>query len=312
MAAPDQSHWKPDAEVAVCHGDASHEFSFTERRHHCRECGEGFCNACTCYHTTGGKGGAAPQRACYACCLKLARVAQPGPPAESTAAGLSTLAPVDVGVNKEESHANVYVDVGDDATQAVTGQANAKVDFTDSYIHGGIVKGSNGHVKLTRCYVDGPVALDIGGNNTVELVDCIIVGDVSAYKGDGNAKMTAKNTWFISTDGAGAAIWLEKNGKATLTDCSVTGPNAYIGTSKINSVLNTTGGFVAGNTGKMPWSFLSDKVAIAGKAVTSSTTTVIGKVMADAKNRASAFDGVAKKAQAKATAKAKSMAKKEF
>ncbi|XP_018418482.1 PREDICTED: zinc finger FYVE domain-containing protein 1-like isoform X1 [Nanorana parkeri] len=39
-------YWRPNAEITMCHG-CKKEFVPAERKHHCRSCGEGFCNSCS-------------------------------------------------------------------------------------------------------------------------------------------------------------------------------------------------------------------------------------------------------------------------
>ncbi|XP_036414787.1 zinc finger FYVE domain-containing protein 1 [Colossoma macropomum] len=39
-------YWRPNAEIIVCHG-CNRKFEEAERKHHCRSCGEGFCQACS-------------------------------------------------------------------------------------------------------------------------------------------------------------------------------------------------------------------------------------------------------------------------
>ncbi|KAI9189866.1 Zn finger protein [Blastocladiella emersonii ATCC 22665] len=43
---PPRTHWRPDSDVAHC-VDCGVTFTLLERRHHCRKCGDIFCNACT-------------------------------------------------------------------------------------------------------------------------------------------------------------------------------------------------------------------------------------------------------------------------
>ncbi|OUM61609.1 hypothetical protein PIROE2DRAFT_62400 [Piromyces sp. E2] len=45
---PSKNHWKPDSEVSSC-ADCSRAFTLINRRHHCRKCGDIFCNQCTSY-----------------------------------------------------------------------------------------------------------------------------------------------------------------------------------------------------------------------------------------------------------------------
>jgi len=48
LGPPTRSHWKPDSEVKAC--AACHRpFTFLNRRHHCRRCGDIFCNQCASY-----------------------------------------------------------------------------------------------------------------------------------------------------------------------------------------------------------------------------------------------------------------------
>ncbi|KAM4696302.1 LOW QUALITY PROTEIN: zinc finger FYVE domain-containing protein 1-like [Rhinophrynus dorsalis] len=39
-------YWRPNAEITVCHG-CRRAFEVSERKHHCRACGEGFCHDCS-------------------------------------------------------------------------------------------------------------------------------------------------------------------------------------------------------------------------------------------------------------------------
>lgn len=45
--APD--YWVPNAKIIACHGCKSHFEQKGLSKHHCRSCGQGFCNACTKY-----------------------------------------------------------------------------------------------------------------------------------------------------------------------------------------------------------------------------------------------------------------------
>jgi len=48
LGPPTRSHWKPDSEAKAC--AACHRpFTFINRRHHCRRCGDIFCNQCASY-----------------------------------------------------------------------------------------------------------------------------------------------------------------------------------------------------------------------------------------------------------------------
>ncbi|XP_017578615.1 zinc finger FYVE domain-containing protein 1 [Pygocentrus nattereri] len=61
-------YWRPNAEIIVCHG-CNREFEEAERKHHCRSCGEGFCQACsTRSMPVPERGwGSSPVRVCEAC-----------------------------------------------------------------------------------------------------------------------------------------------------------------------------------------------------------------------------------------------------
>ncbi|XP_016420299.1 zinc finger FYVE domain-containing protein 1 [Sinocyclocheilus rhinocerous] len=61
-------YWKPNAEIVECHG-CKRAFEEAERKHHCRACGEGFCQACSTHSMPvpeRGWGGT-PVRVCDAC-----------------------------------------------------------------------------------------------------------------------------------------------------------------------------------------------------------------------------------------------------
>jgi len=45
---PSKNHWKPDSEVSSC-ADCNRPFTLIFRRHHCRRCGDIFCNNCTSF-----------------------------------------------------------------------------------------------------------------------------------------------------------------------------------------------------------------------------------------------------------------------
>ncbi|XP_007234581.2 zinc finger FYVE domain-containing protein 1 [Astyanax mexicanus] len=61
-------YWRPNAEITECHG-CKRVFEEAERKHHCRSCGEGFCQACsTRSMPVPEKGwGSSPVRVCDAC-----------------------------------------------------------------------------------------------------------------------------------------------------------------------------------------------------------------------------------------------------
>ncbi|XP_048017459.1 zinc finger FYVE domain-containing protein 1 [Megalobrama amblycephala] len=61
-------YWKPNAEIIKCHG-CKRAFEEAERKHHCRSCGEGFCQACSTHSMPvpeRGWGGT-PVRVCDEC-----------------------------------------------------------------------------------------------------------------------------------------------------------------------------------------------------------------------------------------------------
>lgn len=61
-------YWKPNAEISECHG-CKRVFEEVERKHHCRACGQGFCQACSTHSMPvpeRGWGGT-PVRVCDAC-----------------------------------------------------------------------------------------------------------------------------------------------------------------------------------------------------------------------------------------------------
>ncbi|CAI5977752.1 unnamed protein product [Closterium sp. NIES-64] len=72
-AADERVHWVPDEEVPKC-ADCASDFGTFNRRHHCRNCGNIFCDKCTRGRTPlSSEPDAAPVRVCDAC---LAEVTQ--------------------------------------------------------------------------------------------------------------------------------------------------------------------------------------------------------------------------------------------
>jgi len=62
------AYWRPNAEITACHSCSS-RFSLTDGLHHCRACGEGFCQPCSNYRRScPDRGwGFAPVRVCRTC-----------------------------------------------------------------------------------------------------------------------------------------------------------------------------------------------------------------------------------------------------
>ncbi|MDP2436384.1 MAG: FYVE zinc finger domain-containing protein [archaeon] len=62
--------WKPDESTEVCHGCLI-TFTWSNRRHHCRGCGEIFCDACSSHRKAlpAGWGYKGPERVCDTCVL---------------------------------------------------------------------------------------------------------------------------------------------------------------------------------------------------------------------------------------------------
>ncbi|XP_066518536.1 zinc finger FYVE domain-containing protein 1 isoform X2 [Hoplias malabaricus] len=61
-------YWRPNAEIIECHG-CKRMFEEAERKHHCRSCGEGFCQACSTHSMPVPERGwgSSPVRVCNAC-----------------------------------------------------------------------------------------------------------------------------------------------------------------------------------------------------------------------------------------------------
>lgn len=268
-----KSHWEPDDKRTACSVNEAHKFTLTMRKHHCRRCGALVCDSCSMWRLPVPEAPVSPaERACLACVRALVAARLPGLPDPEQ---LKKHGPVDVPVNKEEAVSGAHIERGE-AAQAVTGQANAKIELTDCVVDGGIVKGSNGHVKLLRCVVRGNVALDITGNNKVEMVDCYVEGSLHAVRLAANAKLTARNSVIISTDPAtgSVALVLTANAKATLEDCNLAGANGYTG--KANSVLTVTGKSTVSCRMSPLGGALTARCAIAGKSDVAASAHVVG------------------------------------
>lgn len=64
--APD--YWLPNAKIVTCHGCRSHFEQKGLSKHHCRGCGQGFCNTCTKYQmAVPRRGWHTPVRVCKEC-----------------------------------------------------------------------------------------------------------------------------------------------------------------------------------------------------------------------------------------------------
>ncbi|CAG06442.1 unnamed protein product, partial [Tetraodon nigroviridis] len=61
-------YWRPNAEITACHG-CQKVFVEAERKHHCRSCGEGFCQPCSSHRMPVPERGwgSGPVRVCSAC-----------------------------------------------------------------------------------------------------------------------------------------------------------------------------------------------------------------------------------------------------
>ncbi|XP_056467560.1 zinc finger FYVE domain-containing protein 1 [Gadus chalcogrammus] len=61
-------YWRPNNQITVCQG-CKKEFEEAERKHHCRSCGEGFCQPCSSHRMPVPERGwgAAPVRVCQTC-----------------------------------------------------------------------------------------------------------------------------------------------------------------------------------------------------------------------------------------------------
>ena len=60
-------YWVPDAEIKACH-KCKREFETSDAKHHCRACGQGFCDTCASERRpVPSKGWDYPVRVCSAC-----------------------------------------------------------------------------------------------------------------------------------------------------------------------------------------------------------------------------------------------------
>ena len=61
--------WADDSEVGDCHG-CQRDFTLTVRKHHCRNCGQIFCNECSSKSASVGNS-RKPLRVCESCFKEL-------------------------------------------------------------------------------------------------------------------------------------------------------------------------------------------------------------------------------------------------
>jgi len=262
-------HWVPDSTVMNC-STCTIPFSFTLRRHHCRECGKIFCDDCCFYRSPCIKCPEIPVRLCFQC-LKSFAFKKTGvsivPPSQR-------LRPAHVGINKHETFQRMWF--GDSYTDeerhhhhehgSVKGDANSQIQLEGCHLEG-IYKGGNGRVILRNCYVFAEEALEIGGNNHIEIHNSIIIGKYIAICLEGNAQLDAYESFFIATGVPGkkraTAIGLEENAKATLRHCVVTSSNGVA--IRQNARLKAYNGSISCQKPNMFGFLLSNFYAIAGK-----------------------------------------------
>jgi hypothetical protein len=280
-AAPavDKSHWAPDASAPSCQA-CEEPFSLAVRRAHCRGCGRVLCRPCAQWKVVPlkrdgsadaeGAAAAAPERSCLECAVAAAKAATGVP---ECPAG-EPIAAIEVGTNKEETFENVRVARGAELA-AVRGGPNAKVNLSNCHVEG-VLKESNGHVKMDHCVVSGDTAIEVGGNNKVDLRNCVIVGRKAAVRIFANAKLEAHNCYFIGLDPESKGITMEANAKATLVTCVVTAADGVVGKA-LSMVTTKEGGSIAGQHAPLG-AFLSPNVAVACKSELDSSTVIVGTV----------------------------------
>eukprot|EP00011_Vannellida_sp_DIVA3-517-6-12_P001982 CAMPEP_0114616758 /NCGR_PEP_ID=MMETSP0168-20121206/6851_1 /TAXON_ID=95228 ORGANISM="Vannella sp., Strain DIVA3 517/6/12" /NCGR_SAMPLE_ID=MMETSP0168 /ASSEMBLY_ACC=CAM_ASM_000044 /LENGTH=296 /DNA_ID=CAMNT_0001827881 /DNA_START=15 /DNA_END=905 /DNA_ORIENTATION=+ len=291
----DRSHWEADANAASCR-KCNAQFALTLRRHHCRDCGKVFCDEC-CFFRAPGKKVNTPDRLCEACALSAA-CARLGVDLDEDQ--LEHLEEVEVGTNAEETIENKVIGTAA-SHHALTGAANAKINVRNCIVYG-VKKGSNGHLHMEHCIVRGDEALEISGNNKVELKHCIILGVETGIELSSNASIEAKDC-FIGASGKpnhdSTAVELSGNSKASFHDCTVCGKDGI--TTRANASVKLHDGSVSSQAAAI--AFIDSRVAIAGKREVHGTK-IIGKV-ADKAGQKSGMQklGDKKKAQMKSKAK---------
>jgi len=184
------------------------------------------------------------------------------------------LRPGKVDVNSEDHFKNMWL--GDSYTDeeghhhhehgSIHGHANAKMTIEGCHLEG-LEKESNGHVTIRNTYIFGDEAMDFGGNNHVEMYNCVIVGKHVAATIGGNVHFDAHDCFFIATGEPrkkrATAIELEGNAKAELHHCVVTSSTGIV--CKGNSKLKAKHGSISCQKTKILSGLFSNFFAIAGK-----------------------------------------------
>jgi hypothetical protein len=126
-------------------------------------------------------------------------------------------------------------------------------------------------VLVTGSLIVGDKALQVSGNNTVVLTNCIVIGTTRAALLTANASMEATNCYFLSTAPLSVAVEGEGNAKIKLTNCVVSGADGVI--LHANAKLTAEAGSISCQ-GNPLGDFFSPHFAIAGKSEIEKTTVI--------------------------------------
>lgn len=293
-AAVDKSHWEEDATAINCR-NCNAAFALTLRRHHCRECGKIFCDDC-CFLRSPCSKSQEPARLCEKCALETSKARLGIELDEST---MEHVEEIEVEVNQEDTFENIVVG-GPESHHALQGKANSRINMKNCIIYG-IKKGSNGHVKLDHCIVFGEDAIEIGGNNSLDLHHTIVLGADTGIELSANAHMEARDSVIFATGKPqhdSLAMNMSGNAKADLHNCIVCGKDGVV--TRANAIAKFKSGVVASQAAAI--AFVDSRSAIAGKHELHGAK-VIGKV-SERPGQKSAMQQMADKKKAQLKAKA--------
>jgi hypothetical protein len=246
--------WVADKEAKAC-ASCQEAFSLTNRKHHCRNCGQVFCTACCSAHVQLPQWPAA-ERLCQPCHLAYARGGRQAP---SEVAGGSEGLNVENNTGTAEFH-DILVDSQKDG---VTARGAANLTLIRCHIKAaavGVQKSGTGYVTLTDCDVTASEGITVGGSVKLTVSGGVIVGDEVCIRARGSGTLTLENCHIVSRKGT--AIECSGGVKAELINCTVVGKVAISGSGSCEFTVR--GGSIASQNSLHPM-LLKAPIPLAGK-----------------------------------------------
>lgn len=159
-----QENWKPDEQAESCEG-CREPFSFTRRRHHCRNCGGIFCNNCSEKRATiPDLKDQDPVRVCDSCCKALSKPTKSGNHKEQNAPpSLPPIVPEEISVVPQPKPITLHPPMP---------PTNATVDYEKT-----VESATSAFVDIEQCQTIPPSSLELTG------LDGDLIPDLEVYDG---------------------------------------------------------------------------------------------------------------------------------